>query len=446
MTVLTAACGSHSGAYLDVHVDDPSIGTVALYIGDAPCMDPRTGSATACNGIAPAGETSSLGVGQSGGAWFRDSNETFTAKVVNGIAQFHLEPTGGDQTVEIIAIGYAGDPGARDAVASHVLDNVTIPAGDAIDIRTTLDAAAPVATNEDPHTPQPDGNYALVWTSINAPAECVLAEQWSGGKAKRTYIVPSEDSDCDGLLTFDESGNNRNPLECDPLWFDRKTAIASGASTCATLSALNSAQVCMIGGPACVDGVGSDPQTCARLSAEYCLPHDVCAQMCARPGLGPLGTCLDALVTATVSDAGVQVHDLRGRRRHPVLGRYADHSDHGLQPAVRGLDQDLQQRALRDRLARQLHTRGQPHPARRVGDVHDHDHQRSVLRRARLGRDRHLRCVLARVDARRPPGLELPAPRRADQLRRRVVCTSADDRQRLRLRANLRSVGHGRRH
>lgn len=302
---MACACGGNTGAYINVKVTDASITTVALYIGSTDCSVPNSNGSVACNGLTPEGEVSRLGVGQNGHAYFRDTDSAFTSKVVNGVAQFHLEANGKAQTVALVAIGYA-DFTARDARAVKVMEGVEIPAVDPVDLQTTLDAASQVAANEDPKTAQPDGEYVLVWTSPSAPSDCVLVESWSSGKATRVYVVPSEDSDCDGLPT--QINGSRNPMECDPLWFMRPTPVSSGNMTCAALGTYGTVMpgtnpdVCMIGGPACIDGRGTTADSCAPLAnAAYCLPQAVCPLHCALPNGGPLGPCLDGLVQTTGS-------------------------------------------------------------------------------------------------------------------------------------------------
>ncbi|MGE5187057.1 MAG: hypothetical protein ACM31C_33630 [Acidobacteriota bacterium] len=289
-------------------MSDPQVASVVLYIGNDGCSVPNgSDSSVPCAALTPDTESQPLRVGQNGGAFFRDTNVNFESKVTAGKAEFHLESTGGAQTVEIIAVGYTKDPATKTAAMVKVLDGVQIPATNSVRIQTTLDPASPVVKNEDPRTAQPDGSYVLVWASPNAPGECVLAEQWSSGKARRTYVVPSEDADCDGLPTMDGSGN-RNPLECDPLWYIRPTPIGSGKSDCGALGPFTTnntttADVCMIGGPACLDGVGLTSAACAPLAnIAYCMPHDVCLTHCAMPPPtgGPLSSCLDATATATM--------------------------------------------------------------------------------------------------------------------------------------------------
>ena len=304
--LLVGACGTgEHGAYITVKVADPSVGTVALYIGNDDCSIATAGSSVPCQSLVPENEQNPLRVGQNGGAYFRDTDVTFTSKVSGGVAQFHLESTKQAQTVEIVAVGFAGDPAAADARMVKVLSGVTIPNVDVVQIQTTLDPASPVMKNEDPKIAQPDGNYVLIWTSPSAPSECVLVESWSSGKATRTYVVPSADADCDGLPTLDASGTARNPLECDPLWFDRPTPIGSGKTDCAaigpfTANGTTATDVCLIGGPACIDGTGVTNAACAPLAnTAYCLPHDVCSFHCAMPPPlgGPLGSCLSASST-----------------------------------------------------------------------------------------------------------------------------------------------------
>jgi hypothetical protein len=294
--VVLAACSSHSGAYVEVKVADPSIGTVALYIGQDPCTVQKMGSAVDCPSIGPQGQLAPLQVGSAGGAWFRDNDQPDESVVDStGVATFHLLADGSEQTVEILAIGLAGDPAAKDARATGVLDGVVIPAGEAKEIMMTLEPALPVASDETTRTAQPDGNYVLLWQDPAAPADCALAETWSNGVATRKFVVPGEDADCDGLPTLDTSGM-RNPKECDALWYLRPTPTENGQSDCATPYATSSnpgvAPVCMLGGPGCIDGTGKDPTQCTKMPSNYCLPQSVCGTHCAMPGSSPIGPCV----------------------------------------------------------------------------------------------------------------------------------------------------------
>src|SRR5438093_5686140 len=91
IAVLASACASHSGAYLDVKVADPTVTTVALYLGNAPCALPRNGTSAPCPALTPEAESFSLAVGSAGGAWLRDDAAPYEAPVVGGRARFHLE-------------------------------------------------------------------------------------------------------------------------------------------------------------------------------------------------------------------------------------------------------------------------------------------------------------------------------------------------------------------
>jgi hypothetical protein len=300
--VVVAACASHSGAYVEVKVTDPSVKTVALYIGQDPCTLQRMGSAFDCPSIAPMDQGAPLQVGSAGGAWFRDNDQPDQASVKNGVATFHLLPGTSEQTVEILAVGLAGDPAAKDARATGVVDGVVIPAGEAKEIMMTLAPAQPVLSDESTRAAQPDGNYVLLWQDPAAPADCALAETWTKGAATRKFVVPAEDADCDGLPTLDATGM-RNQKECDPLWFHRPTPFEMGQSDCAvpdnTPIMPGGMPVCYLGGPSCIDGTGKDPTQCTKMANNYCLPQAICGSHCAMPMSSPLGPCINSTTTTS---------------------------------------------------------------------------------------------------------------------------------------------------
>ncbi len=275
--MLVAACGKvGNGAYVSVQVGDKAIDTVVLYLG----LDPCTDQDQAVCAITPQGVGSSLAPGSGGGSWYRDANNDYSAAVSAGTAHFHIEASAADQTLQLVAVGLSGGRYGT-PVASRVLRDVVVPARKAVEIDADLQRAAPLAAS-DGQQDQPDGDYVAIWQSQNpaAVSDCVVAEHWSGGNATRTFVVPMEDPDCDGYATSD-------PLECDPLWFDRMTMVARFSdSNCATGQHVANISSCVLGGVPCIDGKGTSAGSgmCDPVDPTTCVPQAVCNSMCAQPG------------------------------------------------------------------------------------------------------------------------------------------------------------------
>lgn len=301
LVVLFAACGSDPGIYLEVH-GDPAMREVDVYLGKAECTTAQGPCAIAppsMGKLAPASD----------GTWYRDANTSFTAGASGGTARVHVRASGPDEIVQLVVLG-KDEQGQ--VIASTVIHDVAVPTSQAVDVSATLYATAAIDTAEESMQPHPDGAYALVWTSDNAPTECVLVESWQGGMPTRTFVVPENDEDCDGFPTVDGSGQ-RNTLECDAFWYDFSPRLASSSKAdCATVDVVDGLHSCLLGGAPCTDGTGPGT-TCVQVAPTTCLPQAVCSSACAQiESTASLSTCVPTSGTTTelvctfygVGDAG----------------------------------------------------------------------------------------------------------------------------------------------
>lgn len=273
--VLVGACGDKPGAYIEIH-GSKSLAKVAVYIGKEACTDPNGGACA----VAPP-TLARLRADTPGGTWFRDADTPFTAGASGGVARVHVEASGPKESVQLVVFGLDSSDMPVQAAIVHDVD---VPSGGTTNLSVTLDDAMPVTSTEEGQSPHPDGAYALTWTSAMAPTDCVLVERWEGGVAQRTFIVPADDADCDGFPALDAQGN-RNPLECDPYFFDFSSKMAtSGNPSCALPQVVTgNLHSCVLGAQGCTDGTGGTG-TCAQLPApETCLSDAICTSTCAEP-------------------------------------------------------------------------------------------------------------------------------------------------------------------
>ena len=299
--VVLAACGADPGVYVTVQTGGLPADHVVLYLGAQDCQD---AGGNPCMQIAPpvtAQMSRPLDVGD-GGAWFRDDNVQLSQQVMGNSAQFRIVASDSQQTLQIVAVGFSGTT----PVGTSVIRDVTVPHHQAVQIDTTLVPAKAVTDAEEQQ--QTDGDFVLVWSSapprMPSPSDCVVAEHRAGGSVSRVFVVPSEDADCDGNLTFDGSGQ-RNPLECNELWFDFKGDVAPFSdSNQAMISIVNGHTSCVLAGPTCADGLGPSSQAVAPVAPTTCMAQGICPPAeCGMPG-GRLSGCVATLpaeyVTCTV--------------------------------------------------------------------------------------------------------------------------------------------------
>jgi hypothetical protein len=267
------------------------IDTVELFIGAVPCGTSDPGGCS----IAPQGLGRMVPV--QGGTWYRDGDVIYTSDVPNNVAAFHLEAGESGDKLQLVAVGLTNGVATQVAVAP----DVDMPAKDSRQIVMPLEPANPL----DGQTHQ-GGNYALVWknsvcaanggSNCEPASDCVAVEQWTSGTARRTFVVPTNDADCDGFPTLDSASAKRNPLECDPTSWD-STASSSDKSSCTVGAHTNGLMSCLLGGQACVDGVGSTSGVCVPLTTTYCLPMDTCSCV-SNPDPNSIEACFDPTATA----------------------------------------------------------------------------------------------------------------------------------------------------
>ena len=296
--VAASACGDAPGRYVIVDVGTTGADHVVLYLGASPCSDTQ---GQPCDRIAPElaqGIARPLPV-NGGGAWFRDADVKFDEAVHGTTAHFRIVASDTDQVIQIVAVGFAG----QKPVAVSVLHDVHVRKDQADSLETTLEATPLVTASEETAPQHPDGRFVLVWNSTMpaSPSDCVLVEAWSGGTASRTFVVPPDDADCDGFPTYGADGTTRNPAECNELWYDFSGTAHLQDSDCATPGHVGTFPdpVCLLGGQACVDGVGLTNNTaCAPVMPSVCMPSSLCTSACAarQDVPPPLSSCVTTAV------------------------------------------------------------------------------------------------------------------------------------------------------
>ena len=284
MLAAVAACSADRPGLAVVVTTDPSVTKIEVFLGQEKCTDPDGGICS----ITPPDMIAALRT-NGGGAWYRDGDSVFESSAGRGGTWFRIEPTGTAAVLQLVAVGF--DAGGA-PIASGILHDLAIPADKTTYLSLALVGTGVVDATEEALMPHPDGELVRIWN--NAASDCVVTEHWHAGKATRTFIVPSDDADCDGFATVD-------PLECDPLWNHRTTDTASlRGARCVTPKVLGSGggaalPTCLLGGSPCVDGKGPSTATCAPVDPTYCLPTPLCDPMCAS---GPVPTCLGHFSTS----------------------------------------------------------------------------------------------------------------------------------------------------
>jgi hypothetical protein len=267
--IVLAACGEKPGVYVKIS-GSQSLDKVAVYIGKKPCTDQ---GGTPC-AIAPMGLRRIQPL-DPGGTWFRDANTPFVASASGGTARIHVEASGPNEIVQIVVLGLD----ATDTpIATGLVRDVPVPMNDVANLSVTINDAVEATDNEEGTLPHPDGDYWLRWADPQAPTDCVLVEHWEGGTAMQTFVVPSEDADCDGYAASD-------PKECDDFVFQYSSKTANGNPSCAMNESVpaNGTHSCVLGGSGCIDGTGATG-TCLPLgTTTTCVPDAICNSACAQP-------------------------------------------------------------------------------------------------------------------------------------------------------------------
>jgi hypothetical protein len=128
-----------------------------------------------------------------------------------------------------------------------------------------------------------------VWRRTAAElAACVGYEHATDSGVKRRWFVPEDDTDCDEVQT----------AECDAYAYKASGTSDIDDASCVTAQFSVpgvSADSCLLGGPACIDGTDMTA-SCGPVAPSYCLPDAVCSNtgcaqnfgLCLRDGGGTL--------------------------------------------------------------------------------------------------------------------------------------------------------------
>lgn len=265
--LLFAGCWNDApGLHLEVRAGATGATRVELYLATRAC--------DGCdNTMRPKGVPEIL----DGEVWLLDGNKATktpntVADVQSGKVVFDLEPPGTTSVdvAYVIAVGYGPD---GHVVGVAKVSGVTIPPDVAKFAKVTLDDAKELASSDQT---SPEGNRVWVWRRPGDQASlaaCVGLEIANGANLARFWFVPEDDTDCDGVVTG----------ECDFYNFQAKGNASLSKASCVkpnTTEAAVAPNTCLVGGPACTDGVG--PMACGPVLPYYCAPKDVCANAACR--------------------------------------------------------------------------------------------------------------------------------------------------------------------
>jgi len=256
-----AAC-SHNSMAIEVTTSDKTIARVELVLVESHC--------DTCTGDAP---PSSL-MKATGDVFYQFAGDRFTAKVSDGVAGFTLEPGASDEILKLGAIGFDSQ-GVPKAIALVDQDiHIKQHLGEVFEVDlVTRDIQQAVGALPGAFTIN-STDAVVVWRAPNAAdtvASCiaVLPATTTANGAKATFVVPPDDTDCDGVT---------GAAECDPFWYlYSKPTDITHPQYCLEQEMADSA--CMVGTEiGCVDG--QSQAGCHPIN--YCVPERACAD-CADP-------------------------------------------------------------------------------------------------------------------------------------------------------------------
>jgi hypothetical protein len=261
-----AAC-SHDSMAIEVVTSDPAIARVELVLVQGRC--------DGCDGLAP---PSSLKKAD-GDVYYQLTGDRFTAPVVDGVAGFTLEPGKDDDLPKLGAIGFAAQ-GVPKAIALvdqdiHIKDHL----GEVFQIALTTREIQP-AVGALPGFTVDANDTVVVWRAPHAAdtaASCIAVLG-----STNTFVVPSDDPDCDGIT---------GAAECDAFWYQyAKPSDTMNPQYC--LEQPSSDKPCQVGTEVgCVDG--QSQAGCAPDA--ICVPQRACVD-CTDPS-DPM--CADHVGTDT---------------------------------------------------------------------------------------------------------------------------------------------------
>ncbi|MBL0215715.1 MAG: hypothetical protein IPQ07_17770 [Myxococcales bacterium] len=204
--------------------------------------------------------------------WDRDpANGDDVAEFGAGPARFVFRPGEGTETFgAVVAVGYAedGTPTSSAVMFDPQMGNARVRV-----YSMGLNASS------DPIAKRNGYNALKLWgpsSRTTADDSCVFVQNtYPDPTIAEAFIGTPGDRDCDGFADEPAPGS---PPEClDDVWFGTRTATRDELS-CLTFASPTPAgtdnNTCLLGGPACVDGVGMDASCTA---SKYCMHGGVCS-------------------------------------------------------------------------------------------------------------------------------------------------------------------------
>lgn len=283
---LALALGACDSGGMEIVVYGPADGAtpapfrVKLYIGLGAAQDASL--VTAPN----------KGVRFAGKRWDRDpSNLDDSTEYGDGPARFVFRKGGDiDRFGAVIAVGYAED---GTPTSSALLLDPEMGTAHVRVYKIGLNAIT------DPHTKRGGYNALALWgpASKSTPDDsCVFTQNtYPDPTSSSAFIVTPGDRDCDG---FEDSRMPPDPRECvDDVWLGKRTATRNETS-CLALGPPGMdgtlAPTCLLGGPACIDGVGMDASCTPN---RYCAPEGLCSNLVCGTGPGAWDCAKDVLTS-----------------------------------------------------------------------------------------------------------------------------------------------------
>ena len=261
LLVLVGCWNDEPGLHLEVREGGTGATRIELYLATRPC-------AGCMDLLKPKGARNKL----PGDTWLLDGNlvaptpntvyEVKSGKVIFDL----LPPDAKDVDIEyVVAVGFDAD---GNVVGVAKLTGVTIPFDRAKFWRIALDAATDRVSSP---ALKPEGNRVWVWRrsdpSTSSLAACVGIEHSDGKTVERTWLVPEDDTDCDGI-----------DLECDKFNYQAMGTTDLGNASCVTAAVKPpgvTGPTCLLGGQACIDGHAD--LSCGPVDPYYCVPNGLCA-------------------------------------------------------------------------------------------------------------------------------------------------------------------------
>lgn len=248
---LVIACSDgRTGLLLEVRAAAPTIHEVELWVGQA------------CEGDCPGAITPPNSAKLEAGLFVMHDERRLGGTFEHGRIRF-LIASEHDTIVSVLAaVGYGED---GQPVATAMLFDVPIAAGDRDHRSVTLAPAEPLVAVGRDGPPPPDGARRVAHWRTSDPdlPSCVVLEAWTGGDAKRIALGPSADTDCDEVAA----------PECAP-WAYQGVGSPGGDDAKACTRPISGERACMLGATTCSDLAGT---TCGVAPETFCLAPTLCA-------------------------------------------------------------------------------------------------------------------------------------------------------------------------